>query len=77
MTNEPTFTQSDVEVELLDVLAGVNGTAPTRRLAALTVDVYLSLAERDRGRLMDRNAIPQETAFSTLATIVRDFRATD
>ena len=77
MTDESTFTQTDVELELLDVLAGVTGSVPTPRLVTLTVDVYLSLAERDQGRPMDRNAIPRETVSSTLATIVRDIRTTD
>lgn len=70
-----TYTQAEVETEVLGALNADAGSTHDWEAVSDAVDVHLGRVERERSRQIDREAIPREIVFAVLNTIVSD-RAT-
>lgn len=70
-----TYTQAQVEDQVLAALGSVTGRTYHWDQVSDAVDVHLCRIEREQGRTLDRSSLPQAVVLAVLDTIVRAERA--
>lgn len=67
---DTTYTQSEVELKALDVLAAQTATPVAAETVSDAVDIYLARSERENLGPIDRTAISTETADGVVSAVV-------